>query len=205
MTQGRPGIGKRRKEGGREMGKGKERRVTRVGVSQRDDSALHFSSDPPATGDAGWWKHTRSRSPVQYLIKDHTAPGDTGNPLLLGSDGMAWQPPQAPLWGNRCCFPFSRRGCVVRELPGCCGLHWWMTPLLLIVRRKQCQKEQQDLQQGTAVPCPLPRPCSLEANIHESFSSSVSGMYHNIFKITLNNNVTSNFRTCHIGSLQEKM
>ena len=55
MTQGRPGIGKRRKEeGGREMGKGKERRVTGVGVSQRNDSVLHFSSDPPATGDAGW-------------------------------------------------------------------------------------------------------------------------------------------------------
>ena len=55
MTQGRPGIEKRGKEErGREMGKGKEKRLTRVGVSQRTDLALHFSSDPPATGDAGW-------------------------------------------------------------------------------------------------------------------------------------------------------
>lgn len=52
-------------------------------------------------------------------------------------------------------------------------------------------------------PHPLPKPCSLEATIPKSFSSSVSGIYHNIFKMTLNNNVISNFRTCHIGSLQK--
>ena len=56
-----------------------------------------------------------------------------------------------------------------------------------------------------SIPYPLPKPCSLEANIHQSFSSFVSGIYHNILKITLNNNVISNFSTCHIGSLQEKM
>ncbi|KAL0612117.1 Histone demethylase UTY [Plecturocebus cupreus] len=38
------------------------------------------------------------RNPAQYLIMDHTAGGDTGNPLLLRSGGSGeWQPPQAPL------------------------------------------------------------------------------------------------------------
>lgn len=112
-----------------------------------------------------------------------------GNQLLLGSDSMV-QPPQAPLWGKPLLLPIlPERVCC----QGASRLLWAALmddSLLLIVRRKQCQKEQQDLQQGTAVPCPLPRPCSLEANIQWIFSSSVSGMYHNIFKITLNNNVT---------------
>ena len=58
-------------------------------------------------------------------------------------------------------------------------------------------------------PHPLPKPCSLEATIPKSFSSSVSGVYHHYYHYyhyyLLNNNVISNFRTCHIGSLQEKM
>lgn len=69
---------------------------------------------------------TRMRSPAQYLTVDHSAWGDMGNPLLLGSGGDGeWQPPRAPQWGNCCCFLFSQWGCTGSEgswrLPGCRG------------------------------------------------------------------------------------
>lgn len=74
-------------------------------------------------------------NPASYLIRDHIALGDMGNPLLLGSGGNGeWQPPQESLCGKRC-FLLSRWGWACWEegwgLPGCPELCWQTAPLLL--------------------------------------------------------------------------
>lgn len=86
-----------------------------------------------------------------HLIRDHTAPGDTGNPRLLGSGGTGeWQPPQPSLCGKRC-FLLSRWGWAWweegGEFPGCCGPCWQTTPLLLVVHRIE-EKSSQTKWQG---------------------------------------------------------
>lgn len=122
------GRGERRRQGGR----GRPQRTSRASLG------------PPPTLQrvtlGGGNAHGQEPSPARYLIMDHTARGDAGNPLLFGSAGdEEGQPPQAPRWA-RGCFPSSRRGGAGGKEawvpPGCGGLRWRITPLLLIVHKE---------------------------------------------------------------------
>lgn len=152
------------------------------GRVSKNDSAASLLSDPPATGDAGWCKHTRSRRPSQYLIKGPHSSRRRGNPRCSWVQ-MAWHVhTPAPLWGTLLLPILPRReGVLSRELPGCCGCRW-MTPLLLMLRREQCQREHRACNRQQS-PLSPPQALFLGRKLHptESFSSSVFWYVSGIF------------------------